>query len=137
MTGHARQDGIDLRPQPLAAARVPQIIDDVAQKRLRVDFAQERRRFADRDSTGTEGLDDEAQRRKRRCMVQKKGRVDLLQVHDLGDQQRLGGDPGFLALALQALIDQPFMRRMLIDDDDAGFGLGDDVILVHLRARRA
>src|SRR5690606_3059229 len=33
---------------------------------------------------------------------------------------------------LQRLVDQPFMRGMLIDDDQRIAGLGNDVILMHL-----
>ena len=35
------------------------------------------------------------------------------------------------------LMGQAFMRGMLIDDHDAGFGLGDDVVLMDLRAGSA
>ena len=34
------------------------------------------------------------------------------------------------------LVDQPLMRRMLVDDDERIPGLRDDVVLMHLRARR-
>ena len=39
-----------------------------------------------------------------------------------------------LHLAFEALVDQTFVRGVLIDDDDARLRLCDDVILVHLRA---
>ena len=52
-------------------------------------------------------------------------------------QQRLPLDRAALALTLELLVDDALVRRVLVDDDDAVRGLGDDVILVHLRPRRA
>ena len=37
-------------------------------------------------------------------------------------------------LPLQAFVDQPLMGGVLVDDDDAGRRLGDDVVFMHLRA---
>ena len=48
----------------------------------------------------------------------------------------IGGDPG-IGKSLQAFIDQSLVRGMRVDDDDAAGGLGNDVILVQLRARGA
>ena len=45
--------------------------------------------------------------------------------------------PAAGALALQALVDEALMRRVLVDDDDAVAGLRDDVGAVDLRARGA
>ena len=41
------------------------------------------------------------------------------------------------ACAFQAFIDQPLMRGVLVDDDDAGRGLGDDPVFMQLRPRGA
>ena len=60
-----------------------------------------------------------------------------IEVDDERRQQRLALDRALLALALELLIDDALMRRVLVDNDDAVPGLGDDVVLVHLRPRRA
>ena len=66
-----------------------------------------------------------------------RSRRRLVQLDDLGDQQHLAREPRLRQRRLHALIDQPLMRRVLIDDDDAVGGLRDDVGLVQLRPRRA
>ena len=60
-----------------------------------------------------------------------------IEIDDQRRQQHLPLDPALLALKLEPLIDDALMRRVLVDDDDAVSGLGDDVVLVHLRPRRA
>ncbi len=60
-----------------------------------------------------------------------------IEIDDFRDQQHLSGDAGGVALALQPLIDEALMSRVLVDDDDAVLRLRDDVGAVNLRARRA
>ena len=60
-----------------------------------------------------------------------------IEIDDQRRQQSLPLDPALLALALEPLIDDALMRRVLVDDDHAVPRLGDDVVLVHLRPRRA
>jgi hypothetical protein len=55
-------------------------------------------------------------------------------LHDLGDEERLGGDARLVHLALELLVDEAFVGRVLVHDDDAGGRLGDDVVGVDLRA---
>ncbi len=52
-------------------------------------------------------------------------------------QQRLPLDRAALPLALELLVDDALVRRVLVDDDDSVRGLGDDVVSMHLRPRGA
>ena len=53
---------------------------------------------------------------------------------NLGDQQGLRGNTVLGHLRFKLFVHQPLMGGVLINDDDAVFGLGDDIILMHLRA---
>ena len=68
--------------------------------------------------------------------LDKRRRVRV-EIDHHGREQRLPLDRAALALALELLVDDALMRRVLVDDDDAVGGLGDDVIHFHLRPRRA
>ncbi len=65
------------------------------------------------------------------------GHVRRIEFDHLRKQQPLAGDARTGERGLDALVDQPLVGRVLIDDDDAVLGLGDDVGLVNLAARRA
>ena len=86
---------------------------------------------------GTEGLDHEAEP----LEVLGRGAKPLgafgVELDHFGDQQDLPRQAAIGEGLLQALIDQPLMRRVLIDDDERVFGLGDDEGVVELRPRRA
>ena len=101
-----------------------------------VDLAEQARRpAAHRDGARTERLDDEAVAGELVGARDQPLDVGLVELDDLGDQQDLAGDAALLQRRLHALVDEPLVRRVLIDDDDAVAGLGDDVGLVHLGAR--
>ncbi len=55
-----------------------------------------------------------------------------VEVDDFGDQQRLPLHALQFALGLHALQHQSFVGRMLVDDDEAAFCLGNDVVGVQL-----
>ena len=57
-----------------------------------------------------------------------------IELDDLGDQQDLPRDALLLERGLHALVDQPLVRGVLVDDDQAVAGLRHDVGVVHLRA---
>ena len=99
--------------------------------------AEHRRRLAHDDRAGAEAVDDEAEFGELPGALGEP--VDVLgrQVDDLRDEQDLAGDAVLGERPLHALIDQPLMRRVLVDDDQPVLGLGDDVGLVDLRPRRA
>ena len=54
-----------------------------------------------------------------------------------GDQQRLAGDAGAVELVFQSLVDDALMRRVHIDQHQAGVVFGQDVDAVQLRDRAA
>ena len=100
-------------------------------------MSDRRGRFTHHQCAGAEALDDEAKRRQfRRMRVDQRRRVGI-EIDDERGQKRLPLDSARLSLTLEPLIDDALMRRVLVDDDHAVLRLGDDVVLVHLRARRA
>src|SRR5262249_5853552 len=60
--------------------------------------------------------------------------VGFVELDDLRNEQDLAGDAALLQGRLQALVDEPFVGSVLVDDDDAVARLRHDVGLVHLRA---
>src|SRR4029077_7882426 len=70
----------------------------------------------------------------RRC--QARGRL-AVEFDHFGDQQHLSGDAAIGERALQPLIDEALMRRVLIDNDERILGLGDDERFGKLRPRGA
>ena len=96
-----------------------------------------RRRLAHRDRARAERLDGEAEARELVGARQQPLDVGLVELDDLGDQQDLPRDAAALERRLHALVDEPLMRGVLVDDDQAVARLRHDVGLVHLRARGA
>ncbi len=82
----------------------------------------------------TERLDNEAETLQRGGFCQHPVRIDRIEIDHLGDEQQLPCDSRRGTLALQPLVDEALMRRMLIDDDDAVLRLRHDVGAVQLRA---
>ncbi len=60
-----------------------------------------------------------------------------VELDDLRDQQDLAGDAFLVERGLHALVDQPLVGGVLVDDDEAVAGLRHDVGVVHLGARGA
>ena len=100
----------------------------------RVDLAQQRRRLAHQDRAGAERLEDQAEAGQLVGRAHDALGLGGVELDDLGDQQRLARDAAGLHLGLHALVDQPLVRGVLVDDDDAVAGLGDDIGLVQLGA---
>ena len=61
----------------------------------------------------------------------------LVKFDDCRDEQQLPLRIAIRAGRFQALVDESFMRRMLIDDDEPVARLGDDVGVIDLRTRSA
>src|SRR4029450_10967078 len=70
------------------------------------------------------------------CADEKRGGV-AVKLDDLGNEQKLARDPAVGQAALQPLIDEAFMRRVLIDNDERIFGLGYDKGILELGPRCA
>lgn len=60
--------------------------------------------------------------------------IVLGQIDDFWNEQRLRRDRPRIQPLAQGFEHQPFMRRMLIDDDEPVRRLGDDIVLMQLRA---
>ena len=114
------------------------LVGELADQPGRIDLAEHRRRLAHRDRAGTEALDGQAERATAPAAWRisrsqsSSGRSTISGMSSTCD----GSRPACSACAI-ASIDQPFMRGVLVDDDQAVLGLGDDVVLVELRPRRA
>ena len=100
-----------------------------------VDLAQNCRCFAHGNGVAAKGFDRQAKPRQIIGDIQQAGGIPSRHFDDFGDQQGLRRNSVFGHLFFQFLIDQPFMGGVTIDDHDARFGLGDDVVFMHLRPR--
>ena len=130
------QNGIDPRAENAAVAAIGQLVEDVFQECVAIHLPEDRRRLPHGDGARPERFQNEAQSRQLLHHFQNTPRLRP-EVHDLRHQKRLAPHAIVRHLPLQPLIDQPLMRRVLIDDDKSIPRLRDDVILVKLRPRRA
>ena len=137
MTGDPAEDRVDPCLQRRAVARIRQLVQDIEHQRLGIDLTQNGRGFPHRHRATAEGFDGQAKRLKVLGEFFQARAIAGAQLDDLGDQQGLRGDAVFGHLRLQLFIDQPLMGCVLIDQNHAALGLGHDVVLVHLRPRRA
>lgn len=110
---------------------------EIAQQARHVGAFQDRGHFGDRDGAGAEGLDHEPEFGQKRRRLQDRGGLAGRHFDDRRDQQHLCFDAARGARAFEPFIDEPLMRRVLIDDDEAVAGLGKNIALVDLRLGRA
>ena len=68
------------------------------------------------------------------ALLGERRRLVVAEVDDDRHQQPLAGDAAVRQHRLQPLVDEALVRRVLVDDDDAVARLGDDIVLVQLRA---
>ncbi len=137
MAGHGAADLFQplLERQGLAVLR--QVVGDVADQAGDVCLAQDGRGLADQDGAGAEGLDHQAQGLEFFGPCGDPLGLGGVEFDHFGQQQGLACDAAGRHLGLHALIDQALMGGVLVDDDHAIAGLGDDIGLVHLAAGRA
>ena len=123
----------DVTPKPRIAVLGEQI-GDVGDDPPVIDLAENGRRFAHQHGAGAEGLQHKPQsgefveRRRQRVHSRR------VEIDDDRDQQQLSRHAVFGALTLEFLIDETFMRRMLIDDHQPVMRLRNDVGFMQLRA---
>ena len=82
---------------------------------------------ADKDGSGPEAFDLEAEAGKLIRSRLDTVAVGFLQVDHLGHQQRLARDRSAFAGGAHAFQHQPLVRSMLVDDDQPVLCLGDDI----------
>ena len=137
VAGHGRQHVVEPLGDDEAPLPLGKLVGEVAQQPLDVALAEQRRDLAHDDRGGAEGLDHEAEP----LEVLGSGAEPLgalgVELDHFGDQQELPRQAAIGEGLFQALIDEPLMRRVLIDDDERVLGLGDDEGVVELRPRRA
>ena len=136
MTGHPAQDRINAARQPLGPDLI-QLIQHIHQQRLGGHLPQNRRHLPHRHRGPAKPLHRQPKPRQLARRLNHPRRICRRKFNDFRDQQRLRRNPVFGHLPLQPLVDKPFMGRMLVNDDHASVRLRDDVILMHLRPRRA
>ena len=134
--GESPQPTIEPACEALRPVLGGKIGGEVADEPGEIAMGDDRRRLADERRAGAEGLDDEAEPGQLLAVRLDQRRRVRVEVDHQRRQKRLPLDPDPLALALELFIDDPLVRRMLVDDDEPVRGLGDDVVPVHLRPRR-
>jgi hypothetical protein len=137
VAGHGGADLFQPLLQGQGLAVLGQVVGDVADQAGGVGLAQQGRGLADQHGAGAEALDDQAQGRQFVGAGDDALGLGGVQLDHLGQQQGLAGDAAGGHLALHALVDQALVGGVLVDDDHAVAGLGDDVGLVHLGPGRA
>ena len=113
------------------------LVGEIAHQTLHVQLAQHGGDLAHHHGIGSEGFDHQAQLGQLGGAGADAGDFRRVHIHHFGDQQRLAMDAAIGQRLLHALIDQPLMGGMLVDDDDAVSGLGHDIGFVQLRPGHA
>ena len=127
----------DEQPLLLAIVFGRECVGEVLEQSFDVTGAEQRRHLAHDERRRTERLDHEPQPLQvLGSPKQQPGRLGV-ELDDFGDQQQLPRDPPIGEGSLQPLIDEAFMRGVLVNDDERILGLGDDEGVVELRARGA
>ena len=102
-----------------------------------IGIAEKGRRFPHRNRAVTEGFEHETEFGKFTGTLCQHIGVIRIECDDGRNEQPLRRDATIRQHPLQALVDEPLVRRVLIDDDEAIARLCHDVILMHLRTHRA
>ncbi len=112
------------------------VLGDVAHEVGHLGASEHRRHLAHHHGAGAETLQHQADASERLGVIHEALDGRGIEVDHLGHQKRLGGGLAPGAGVLHLLVDEALMRGVLVDDDEAVAGLGDDVVLVQLRPRR-
>ena len=136
MAGEGAEPRVEPSGEALRAVLGGEIGGEVADEAVEIAAGEERRRLAHEDRARAEGLDDEPEGGEFLRMGRKERRGAGIEVDDHGMEQDLALDPAPLPVALQGLVDDPLVGRVLVDEDEAVRRLGDDIGLVELGARR-
>ena len=118
-------------------AHLAELVGEIAHQPLHVDLAQHRRRLAHHHGAQAERLQHQPHLGELVGALRQAARAVLADIDDLGQEQRLALHAVGLQLILQALVRQPLVGGVLIDDHHALVGLGDDIGLVQLGTRHA
>ena len=122
------------RLHQLALTLIGEFIQNVADHCLGIDLAQNGGRFSHSHGAAAKGLNAQSQLGKIIGNLQQARTLPIREFNDFGDQQTLGRDAILGHLTFEALINEPFMGCVLIDNHHPVTGLGDDIILMHLPA---
>src|SRR5262245_54457275 len=109
----------------------------ITHQALDVALAEQSGNLAHDDRRLAEGLDNEPEPLEVSCRTGEPLGGFSVELDYFGDEQHLAREAAIGEGLLQALIDQPLVRSVLIDDDERIFRLGDDEGVVHLRPRGA
>ena len=137
VAGKGRQHMVEAFLQRQGHAMLAYCIDNIAHQPRHIAVFQQGRHFAHADRAGAETLDGQAEGLQRRGRLQQQRGLARIHVDDAGDQQPLALDAACQALAFKLFIDQSLMGGVLVDDDHAPGGLGQNIGFVHLRPCRA
>ena len=136
VAGHGRADRVEPRLDAAFRAR-RQLMGKVAHERLHVALPQQRRGLAHDHGAGAEAFENEAAARDFGAVFEENRRVFVRHFDDFGDQQQLAGDAFAQQRGFKFFVDDAFVGGVLVDENDAVFGLGDDVGFVQLGAGEA
>ncbi len=91
VAGHGRANRVEPRLDAAGFA-FAEFLHEIADQRLQIAMAQERRRFAHDHGAGSEAFDDEPAIGELAAIFEQSGRVFLRQLDDFRNEQELPGD---------------------------------------------
>lgn len=100
-----------------------QLIGQVSDHALNVHVTQQSRSFPDGDRTGTECLQHESDLFQVCCLFVQTQRIFFRQFDNFRDQENLARNIFLRQCLLQPFIDEPLVRRVLIDNHNTIRGL--------------
>ena len=102
-----------------------------------INIAKQSGRFPHRDGARAEAFDHQAETGEFLGPRRQPRGIRLVEFDYFRDQQDLPCDSRLVDGRFHALVDDPLMRGVLVDNDQTVAGLRHDISLVQLRARRA
>ena len=118
MAGHARDDRVEPVAQRIGRVPLGEAVGQVLHQSVDVGLAQQRRDFAHGDRARAEALEIEPEALERRRRVLEPAAILLGHFDNDRYELHLARHGTARELRLELLIDQPLMRRMLVDQHE-------------------
>ena len=134
MAGDRRGDEVEPVAERDGAAELGDFSGEVGEQRGDIGFAERGGDRADEHRGRAEALDVESEVGQAGGGLLEPVAIDLVEFDAFGDQQHLARDLAVGAGGAHPFEHEPFVRGMLVDDDQAVLGLGDDIGLCDLAA---
>src|SRR5215207_3314449 len=119
IASHGGEHAKDALFEALTGGHLAQITGDAADQCSVISPAEDGRHFAQDNGTRAERLDNETESLQEFTLRLEPSRRNGIEIDNLRNQKRLGAQCRIRQLLLHLLVDDPLMRRMLVNDDEA------------------